>query len=209
MDTTRAALLIIDVQNDFCPGGALAVEDGDAVVAVANAVAPGFGRVVATRDWHPAGHVSFASRHGRQIGSTASIDGVEQVMWPDHCVQGTRGAEFHPDLDVRPIDLIVHKGTRANLDSYSAFFENDHRTPTGLEPYLKGLGIGEVFVCGLATDYCVYFTVMDAVKAGFTTRVIADAVRGVDLPDGNVERTIREMKSAGVAFIDSAEIRDR
>ena len=209
MDTTHAALLIIDVQNDFCPGGALAVAGGDAVVPVINAVAPRFGRVIATRDWHPAGHVSFASRHGHDVGSTASIDGIDQMMWPDHCVQGTRGAEFHPDLDIRPIDLIVHKGTSVDLDSYSGFFENDHSTPTGLEPYLKGLGIREVFVCGLATDYCVYFTAMDAVKTGFTTRVIADAVRGVDQPDGNIERTIGDMKSAGVEFIDSATIRDR
>ena len=205
MVASETALLIIDVQNDFCPGGALAVPDGDLVVPVINAIAPSFGRVVATRDWHPAGHISFASRHGSEIGTTTQIGGIEQVMWPDHCVQGSRGAEFHPDLDRRPIDLIVHKGVRVDLDSYSAFFENDGRTPTGLQYYLSGLGITSVCICGLATDYCVSFTATDAVRLGLKTHVVSDAVRGVDVPPGNVEKTIHDMKAAGVVFISSAD----
>jgi len=201
------ALIIVDVQNDFCSGGPLEVAEGDQVVPVINRIAPGFDVVVATRDWHPRDHVSFASSHsGREPGETIQVDGTEQVLWPDHCVQGSKGAELHPDLDVRPLNLILHKGTRRELDSYSGFMETDHRTRTGLAAYLKGLDVSEVTVCGLATDYCVFFTAMDAVSAGFDTRLVTDASRGIDQPEGNIERTTTEMKDAGVRLVTSAEL---
>jgi len=204
---SRTALIIVDVQNDFCPGGALAVDEGDQVVAVINRIAPAFDVVVATRDWHPNDHVSFASNHeGREIGDQIEIDGLEQVLWPDHCVQGTKGADFHPDLDTRPINLILHKGTNSRLDSYSGFLETDHRTSTGLAAYLEGLDVSEVTVCGLATDYCVFFTAMDAVDAGFETRLVTDASRGINQPEGNLGKAIDEMKAAGVRFLTSAEL---
>lgn len=201
------ALLIIDVQNDFCPGGALAVPEGDQVVPVINKIARLFDVVVATQDWHPSDHVSFASTHeGHEIGETIKAGGLEQVLWPDHCVQATKGAAFHPELDVRPINLILHKGVRSELDSYSGFLETDRTTATGLESYLKGLDVSEVTVCGLATDYCVYFTAMDAVNAGFKTRLVTDAARGIDQPEGNLKRTLNEMQEAGVRLVTSAEL---
>ena len=152
----RTALLVIDVQNDFCPGGALAVADGDAVVAAANALMPRFDVVVATRDWHPPGHCSFASRHpDHALYDTVEVGGVAQTLWPDHCVQGSEGAALHPELDQRGVHLILHKGARRDLDSYSAFFENDRRTTTGLAGYLRELEVRQATLCGLATDYCV------------------------------------------------------
>ncbi|MFW5684021.1 MAG: bifunctional nicotinamidase/pyrazinamidase [Spirochaetota bacterium] len=204
---SNSALLVIDVQNDFCPGGALAVDEGDQVVPVINKIAPLFDVVVATRDWHPQAHVSFASAHeGHDVGEAIEVDGLEQVLWPDHCVQGTKGAAFHPDLDLRPINLILHKGTSKGLDSYSGFLETDRRTATGLESYLKGLDVSEVTVCGLATDYCVFFTAMDAVNAGFKTRVVTDAARGIDQPEGHLNETLDDMKNAGVSLVTSASI---
>ncbi|MFW5737671.1 MAG: bifunctional nicotinamidase/pyrazinamidase [Spirochaetota bacterium] len=204
---SHTALIVVDVQNDFCPGGALAVSEGDQIVPVINKIAPLFDVVVATRDWHPSDHVSFASAHdGHEVGEAIEVNGMEQVLWPDHCVQASKGAGFHPDLDTAPINLILHKGTRTELDSYSGFLETDRTTSTGLEAYLKGLDVSEVTVCGLATDYCVFFTAMDAVDAGFKTRLVTDAVRGIDQPEGNVERTIGEMKDAGVTLVTSAEL---
>ena len=204
---SHTALIVVDVQNDFCPGGALAVSEGDQVVPVINKIAPLFDVVVATRDWHPGDHVSFASAHdGHEVGEAIEVNGMEQVLWPDHCVQGSKGADFHPDLDTAPINLILHKGTRTELDSYSGFLETDRTTSTGLEAYLKGLDVSEVTVCGLATDYCVFFTAMDAVDAGFKTRLVTDAARGIDQPEGNIERTTGEMKDAGVTFVTSAEL---
>ncbi|MFW5743721.1 MAG: bifunctional nicotinamidase/pyrazinamidase [Spirochaetota bacterium] len=204
---SHTALIVVDVQNDFCPGGALAVSEGDQIVPVINKIAPLFDVVVATRDWHPSDHVSFASAHdGHEVGEAIEFNGMEQVLWPDHCVQASKGAGFHPDLDTAPINLILHKGTRTELDSYSGFLETDRTTSTGLEAYLKGLDVSEVTVCGLATDYCVFFTAMDAVDAGFKTRLVTDAVRGIDQPEGNVERTIGEMKDAGVTLVTSAEL---
>jgi len=202
------ALIIVDVQIDFCPGGALAVPDGNAVVPVINAVSSGFRLVVGTQDWHPTGHVSFASSHaGTAPGETVDLaDGSKQVVWPDHCVQGSSGAGFHPDLDMRPIHYIVRKGFRTDLDSYSGFFENDRTTSTGLRSLLDGLGIRRVFVTGLATDYCVNFTAMDAVSCGFETVVIQDACRGIDLPAGSLEEKTRGMKAAGIGFIRSGEL---
>ncbi len=204
---SHTALIVVDVQNDFCPGGALAVSEGDQVVPVINKIAPLFDVVVATRDWHPGDHVSFASAHdGHEVGEAIEVNGMEQVLWPDHCVQGSKGADFHPDLDTAPINLILHKGTRTELDSYSGFLETDRTTSTGLEAYLKGLDVSEVTVCGLATDYCVFFTAMDAVDAGFKTRLVTDAARGIDKPEGNIERTTGEMKDAGVTLVTSAKL---
>jgi nicotinamidase/pyrazinamidase len=203
----KSALLIIDVQNDFCPGGALAVPKGDEVVPVLNSAAARFSTVVATKDWHPRGHISFASVHeGATIGEVRKIGGLDQVMWPDHCIPGTPGAAFHPDLAVDHINLIVHKGLDKKLDSYSAFFENDGTTPTGLEGYLRGLGIGQVFIGGLATDYCVYFSAKDALKCEFSVFLLEDAVRGVDVPEGNLGKTVDDMKRSGVVFISSQEL---
>ena len=205
--TSTTALLIIDVQNDFCPGGNLAVEGGDNIIPTVNAVSERFPLVVATKDWHPEAHVSFASTHpGRNVQDTVRVDNVDQVLWPDHCVRGSSGADFHPELDVRPINLVLHKGTKQWLDSYSAFFENDKRTETGLRSLLEGLGFDRVVVCGLAADVCVYFTAVDARRLGLETAVVWDATRGVDIPAGSVDEARRDMENQQVEFIDSSEI---
>ncbi len=196
-------LLIIDVQNDFCPGGSLAVEEGDAVVNVINRMMPLFPRVAATQDWHPPDHVSFASRHpGRKPLDIVDADGIDQVLWPDHCVRGTRGAELHPRLDAARIGLLLRKGTRPGLDSYSAFFENDHRTDTGLRFWLKGLGCREIVLCGLATDYCVLASALDARRVGFRVTLVRDACRGVDVPRGTVGKALAAMEKAGVRVVE-------
>ncbi|TVQ95878.1 MAG: bifunctional nicotinamidase/pyrazinamidase [Spirochaetaceae bacterium] len=204
---SRAALLVIDAQRDFCPGGNLAVADGDAVVPVINQIAPRFGYVVATRDWHPAEHGSFASLHpGAKPFETGRVGEIEQVLWPDHCVQGTPGADFHPDLDQRPIRVVLHKGFRPTLDSYSAFFENDHRTATGLDALLRGLGYEELFFCGIATDVCVLFSVLDALRLGYRCTLVEDACRGVDRPSGAVASAIDRMRTDGCSIIASSEL---
>lgn len=182
MITENDVLLVIDVQNDFCPGGALAVPDGDAVVPIINTLMDDFQHVVLTQDWHPLGHSSFASSHeGAEPFSVADMPYGEQTLWPDHCVQGTSGAEFHPELKVERAELIIRKGFRPAIDSYSAFFENDQRTSTGLTGYLKERGFKRVFCCGLATDFCVRFSAEDAVKQGFETVVIEEACRAIDM----------------------------
>ncbi len=203
----KSALLVVDVQNDFCPGGALEVKDGDKVVPVINRISAGFATVVGTQDWHPADHFSFASKHpGKKPLETIKRGDFEQVLWPNHCVAGTAGAHFHPELDTTRFSIILRKGTNPNLDSYSGFFENDKTTPTGLEPYLKGLGYTSVYLCGLATDYCVFYTAMDAVKAGFNVAVLEDACRGVDFPEGNIAKALQTMKDSGVAILTSSEL---
>ncbi len=200
------ALILVDIQNDFVPGGALAVEDGDAVVAVANRIAPRFDRVIATRDWHPVDHGSFAANHpGRKPGDVIDLAGLEQVLWPVHCVEGTVGAEFHPDLDRSRIDRVFLKGTDPKIDSYSGFYDNGHRKATGLDEYLKEEGVTDVYIVGLATDYCVKFTTLDALDLGFVTRVVEDGSRGVDLRPGDVDRAFREMKEAGTTIVREAE----
>lgn len=206
--STQSALIVVDVQRDFCPGGSLAVTDGDRVVEVINALAPQFAFVVATKDWHPAGHVSFASsHHGKKpFDSVLLPGGVNQALWPDHCVQGTAGAELHPDLDTRPVNVVLHKGTRRHLDSYSAFFENDGRTSTGLGDMLRGLGFDTVFVCGLATDVCVFYTAADARRLGLAVYVIEDASRGVDVPSGSVSEKLAEMRNAGCTVVSSGDL---
>jgi len=205
--TLSRVLLVIDVQNDFCPGGSLAVEEGDQVVPVINRLMPLFDRVVATQDWHPKDHVSFASSHpGKKVLDVVDAGGIEQVLWPDHCVQGTRGAELAPRLEVGSIELVLRKGFHRGLDSYSAFFENDHSTDTGLRYYLSGLGAREVFVCGLATDYCVRASALDARGLGFEVTVVQDACRGVDFPTGSTEKALSEMKAAGIRLVDSTAV---
>jgi nicotinamidase/pyrazinamidase len=176
--------------------------------ALSAAFADAGGRVAASQDWHPCGHISFASSHaGRSVGEAIELGAVKsQILWPDHCVQGSRGAAFHEKLDLKPASIVIRKGFRKSLDSYSAFFENDRKTPTGLEGWLKGLGITELFVGGLATDYCVFYSVMDAVALGFQTTLITDAVRGVGYPAGSVEQAIETMKNSGVHFASSVEI---
>ncbi|HUI72100.1 MAG TPA: bifunctional nicotinamidase/pyrazinamidase [Spirochaetia bacterium] len=200
-------LLVVDVQNDFCPGGSLAVENGDQVAPVINRLMPLFDRVVATQDWHPKDHVSFASNHaGKKALDIVDADGIQQVLWPDHCVQGTRGAELIPGLDVGRIELVLRKGLHRRLDSYSAFFENDHVTDTGLRFYLTGVGAREIFLCGLTTDYCVRSSALDARRLGFEVSVVVDGCRGVDFPQGSVEQAIAEMKSAGVRMVSSMDV---
>ncbi len=200
-------LLIIDVQNDFCPAGALAVNGGDEVVPVINSIIWKFNRVVATQDWHPADQISFASNHkGKQPFDEIELNGYRQTLWPDHCVQGSRGADFHPDLNTTLVDLIVRKGTSSDIDSYSAFLENDRHTKTGLDGYLSSIGASEVFVCGLATDFCVYYSAMDAHRFGFKTTVIIDACRGIDMPAGTVSRVVDEMRNAGIRIIESGAL---
>jgi nicotinamidase/pyrazinamidase len=163
--------------------------------------------VVASQDWHPTGHISFASTHpGRQPFDTIELMGEEQVLWPDHCVPGTIGAEFHPDLDVKPIVLVVRKGWHKEVDSYSTFFENDHRTPTGLEYYLKGLGVRRVYLTGLAQDFCVYFSAKDALNLGFETYMIEDATRGLDQPPGGLQKKMTELTEHGLHLIRSGEL---
>jgi len=199
-------LLIIDVQNDFCPGGALAVPGGDTIIPVINSLIPGFDAVIQTQDWHPEGHHSFASSHeGKDPYDTVEMDYGDQVLWPDHCVQGTRGAEFHPDLNTTKTEVIIRKGFRKEIDSYSTFYENDQKTPTGLTGYLRERGISEIYVAGLATDFCVKWSVIDGLKEEFTVHVIEDAVKGIDM-DGSVEQAWKEMKDAGAEITTTGKI---
>jgi nicotinamidase/pyrazinamidase len=195
---TAEALIVIDVQNDFCPGGALAVADGDAVVPVVNRLIERFEHVVLTQDWHPAGHSSFASVHpGKEPFSATTMPYGEQTLWPDHCIQGTKGAEFHPGLVWTKAELVVRKGFRKAIDSYSAFFENDRTTPTGLGGYLKERGISKVTLAGLATDFCVGFSALDARKLGFDATVVMEGCRAIDL-GGSLAVMRRQWSEAGV-----------
>ncbi|MDX1546728.1 MAG: bifunctional nicotinamidase/pyrazinamidase [Rhodothermales bacterium] len=204
------ALLVIDVQNDFCPGGALAVPGGDAVVPVINALAERFDHVVLTQDWHPPGHRSFASAHpGKQPFETTEMTYGTQVLWPDHCVQGTPGAAFHPDLDaVVRAELILRKGFRPAIDSYSAFFENDHETPTGLAGYLRERGIRTLYLAGLATDFCVAWSALDGARLGFAVHVVEDAVRAIDT-DGSLARAFSDLDAAGIPLVESGGVEAR
>lgn len=194
----ETCLIVIDVQNDFCPGGALEVADGDAVVAPINTLVADHEAVVLTQDWHPAGHSSFASEHdGKAAFETVEMDYGVQTLWPDHCVQGTGGAEFHPDLEWTKAQLVVRKGFRQAVDSYSAFFENDHKTPTGLFGYLKEREITRLTMAGLATDFCVAYSALDAARLGFKVEIVLDACRAIDL-GGSLDLMLKEMKAAGV-----------
>ena len=201
-------LILVDIQNDFLPGGALAVPRGDEVIPIANELQPRFDLVVATQDWHPAGHGSFASSHpGRRPGDLAALGGLPQVLWPDHCVQGSRGAEFAARLQMNRVEAIFRKGTDPAIDSYSAFFDNAHRKSTGLGDYLKGRGATEVYVLGLAADYCVKFSALDGRRLGFRMLVVEDGTRGVELQPGDVGRAIEQMRAAGVEMVRSAALR--
>ena len=194
----RGVLLIVDVQNDFCPGGALALPEGDAIVPAVNRLAHSFAHVILTQDWHPPGHTSFASSHpGKRPFDTIEASYGTQILWPDHCVQGTSGAAFHPQLDVPHAELVLRKGFRKSIDSYSAFCENDRRTATGLAGYLRERGFQRITLCGLATDFCVAFSAIDGRGAGLDVAVVTTACRGTD-NDGSVDRALRSMVDAGV-----------
>lgn len=198
----KKALILVDVQNDFVPGGALPVPNGADVVAVANKAMRHFDLVVATQDWHPADHRSFASQHkGGKVGDMVDLCGLQQMLWPDHCVQNTKGAELVQDLEIKKIDKVFHKGIDRNVDSYSGFFDNGHRNATGLDAYLKEQGVDEVTIMGLATDYCVKFTALDAIRQGFKASLIIEGVRGVEINKGDCAKSIDDMKKAGVEIV--------
>ncbi|TEA63828.1 bifunctional nicotinamidase/pyrazinamidase [Pseudomonas sp. CH235] len=202
----RTALLVIDVQNDFIPGGQLAVPEGDLIVPLINRLAGQFKQVVIAQDWHPAGHASFASSHpGRQPYDVIQLPYGEQTLWPDHCIQGSRGAEFHSGLDLRHAQLVIRKGCNPDIDSYSAFLEADRVTTTGLAGYLKERGIETVYMVGLALDFCVMFSALDARAAGFNAFVVLDACRAIDL-NGSLASAIERMQVAGVGLIQSTEL---
>ena len=204
--TNQDVLLIVDVQNDFCPGGALAVPDGGAVIPVIHRIAPRFEHIILTQDWHPPGHHSFACAHaGRRPSEQVRVSYGEQTLWPDHCVQGTSGAEFHPGLQLTRAEFILRKGFRREIDSYSAFFENDRTTPTGLAGYLRERGLTRVFLAGLAYDFCVAYSALDARRLGFAVSIIHDGCRAIDL-NGSVAAVERQFAAAGVALIESVAL---
>jgi nicotinamidase/pyrazinamidase len=199
-------LLVVDIQNDFCPTGALAVPRGDDIVPLVNRLAARFPHVVLTQDWHPVGHHSFASSHpGRRPYDKIAVSYGEQILWPDHCVQGTPGAEFHPRLQIPKAELVLRKGFRHDIDSYSAFYENDHRTPTGLVGYLRERGLDRVFIVGLALDFCVRYSAQDAHIEGFDVVVVEDACRGIDV-DGSIAATRRDFAALGVAMVGTEQV---
>jgi nicotinamidase/pyrazinamidase len=202
------ALILVDLQYDFCPGGALAVARGDETVAVANRLVPSFSMVVATQDWHPADHGSFATRHpGKRPGEIIELAGLPQVLWPPHCVQGSHGAELHAGLPRSAITAVFKKGTDPAIDSYSGFNDNGHRKSTGLGQWLRERGVEKLYVLGLATDYCVKATALDARALGFDTTVVADGCRPVELAPGDGERAFAELRATGIAVVDSDAVR--
>lgn len=203
----KSALIMVDLQNDFCEGGALAVNGGSSVIPLANKLQPYFDMVIATQDWHPANHTSFASNHpGHGVGEMVPTDKILQILWPVHCVQNTFGAQLHSDLDVSRVNEIFHKGTDSSIDSYSAFFDNEHLRKTGLGDYLRERNVHDVYILGLATDYCVKYSALDAKHLGFNVYVIEDACRGVCLSEGDVNAALNEMRSAGVHVITSDSV---
>jgi nicotinamidase/pyrazinamidase len=210
MTNNSTVLIVVDVQNDFCPGGALAVPNGDAVVPIINALARRFAHVILTQDWHPVGHISFASSHpGRAPFDVITLPYGPQVLWPDHCIQGTRGAEFHPDLDIPHAQALVRKGYRREVDSYSGFLEADRKTPTGLGGMLQERGLTTAYVVGLATDFCVAWTALDARARGLASIVIEDACRGIDaptVPGGTLAKAWADMTAAGVRRTKSSDL---
>ncbi len=201
------AFIIVDIQYDFCPGGALPVKEGDKVIPIINSLQDKFDVVVATQDWHPKDHGSFASVQGKHVYDQIMLFGLEQTLWPDHCVQGTHGAELHKELKKERIGKIFYKATDKNIDSYSAFFDNGHKKSTGLAPYLKAKGVNEIYIAGLAADYCVKFTALDAIALGYKTAVIRDACRGVNIAEDDSKKAFDEMEKAGVILIDSDSIK--
>lgn len=200
------ALLIVDLQNDFCPGGALEVPEGDEIVPTVNKLINTFDTVIQTQDWHPVDHSSFASVHdGKKPYDTIEVNYGEQVLWPDHCVQGSMGAEFHPELNILKTQVIIRKGFRKAIDSYSTFFENDQETTTGLTGYLNERGITDLYTVGLATDFCVKWSVLDGIDEGFNMYIVKDAVKGIDL-DGSLDVAWKEMKEKGVKIVTSDKL---
>ncbi len=199
------ALILVDIQNDFLPGGALPVPHGEEVVPVANRLMPHYDLVVTTQDWHPADHGSFASRHpGHAVGEIITLDGVPQILWPDHCIQNTGGADFPAGLNMSGVQWICRKGTDSGVDSYSGFFDNGHLHDTGLRDYLRKRGVREVHIMGLATDYCVKHTALDAREMGFDTHLILEGARGVEVHPGDIQKAVEEMQAAGVHIITPA-----
>ena len=200
-------LILVDIQNDFLPGGALAVPEGDVIVPIVNRMLPRFDLVVTTQDWHPADHGSFAANHaGKNAFETIDLNGLPQKLWPVHCVQNTGGACFAPGLDTRRVARVFPKGTDPRVDSYSGFFDNGRRSSTGMAEWLKEWGARDLWICGLATDFCVKFTALDAIAEGFRVHLITDACRGIDHPSGNVAAALAEMQAAGVRLITSQEL---
>jgi nicotinamidase/pyrazinamidase len=203
----RKALIIVDMQNDFCPGGALEVKEGDKIINTINRLTKAFEVVVATQDWHPSNHKSFASSHpGRKPFEIIELRGREQTLWPPHCIQGTYGAELVGGLDQSSIKAIFRKGMNPEIDSYSGFRDNLKEAITGLDGYLRSLGVDEIYICGLATDYCVYFTAMDGLELGYKTTIILPATRGIDTPKGSLEERLKKFSESGGKIIDSKEI---
>jgi len=201
------ALIVVDLQNDFVPGGALAVPEGDRIVPIVNRLLGAFECVVATKDWHPRNHGSFAANHpGKKPGDVIELNGLPQILWPVHCVQNTPGAAFVPGFDSLRVRQVFRKGTDPGIDSYGGFFDNGHRKATGLGDFLKARKVDEIFIAGLATDYCVKFTALDAIELGFKTVLIEDATRGVNLKPEDSSNAIKEMERAGVKVIRSSEI---
>jgi nicotinamidase/pyrazinamidase len=203
----RTALILVDLQNDFCPGGALAVPQGNEVVPIANALQGRFRTVVASQDWHPAEHLSFAVNHQRcSVGDSVELEGFEQILWPVHCVQDSHGAAFHPDLELSNVDAVFQKGTDPGIDSYSAFFDNGHRQGTGLKEYLGQREVTDVYLLGLTTDYCVKYSALDANDMGLRTYVIEDGCRAVNLFPRDGQKALDEMRSKGVRIIQSSSL---
>ena len=201
------ALIIVDLQNDFLPGGALPVPHGDEVIPIANETQSYFDLVLATQDWHPPDHGSFAADHpGKKPGDRVMLDGIEQILWPVHCVQNTHGAEFASSFDTSRIAHVFHKGTERNIDSYSTFFDNAHRRHTGLAHYLEKGSVKDIYLMGLALDYCVKYSALDARHLGLTTYVILDGCRGIELEPGDIARALDEMKRAGAILLESPEL---
>ena len=207
MRTEMSALIIVDLQNDFLPGGALPVPRGDEVIPLANKLQRRFELVLATQDWHPPDHGSFAANHpGKKPGHRIMLDGIEQILWPVHCVQNTHGAEFASSFDTSRIAQVFHKGVDPRIDSYSTFFDNAHRRETGLADYLKEHSITDIYLLGLALDYCVKYSALDARQLGLNTNIIVDGCRGIGLEPGDVDRALDEMKRAGVVLLQSREL---
>ena len=200
------ALIVVDIQNDFCPGGSLAVKDGDQIIPLVNKLMSKFELVVATQDWHPNDHKSMAANNNKKPGEIIMLHGIEQILWPHHCIQNTNGAAFHRDLDQSKFHKVIQKGMNPEVDSYSGFLDNDYQSPTGLDDYLQEKNVDEVYITGLATDYCVKYTAIDAIDHGYTTYVIKDACRGIDLNPGDIQQSYDDMNAKGVILISSADV---
>jgi len=200
------ALLIVDIQNDFLPGGSLGVPHGEEIIPLLNELQQKFSCIVATKDWHPPHHISFASSHGKKVGEVIEVNGRRQELWPDHCIQGTRGAEFASLLQTEKIEKVIFKGIHPHIDSYSTFFDNAHLRSTGLEEYLRQRGVNAIYIAGLATEYCIKYSVLDAQQLGFNIHVVIDACRGIEIHRGDIERALQEMRDVGAELVNSSQV---